>query len=284
MLNLFEKPENFTFLSLKAPLFNYILSGRTDGGFLVSRIAEVFGGDGSGKSTLGYNLLGSAQARGGLGVLIETENALSSTSWIQSQGVDISNLLLFQPESIDEVFSKIFPAVFDAMASLDVPSVIVWDSLASTHAEDSLDIVDAIRKHGTWLHSQIQKLNCILIIINQVRYIPDVGEITLGGRALKSLCSARLRLEKKEAEGRFFIGEARVSYSSLIPSGGICRFALDTENGGFSTLRSIKATFDALEFYKHMGKSIFTGWSEFRKQDENIQVEKLLPYILKRDF
>jgi len=49
--------------------------GLSCGGMPGSRISEIFGGEGSGKTSFVYSCLGSVQAMGGIGVLIHTEEA-----------------------------------------------------------------------------------------------------------------------------------------------------------------------------------------------------------------
>ncbi|MHC4076414.1 MAG: recombinase RecA, partial [Planctomycetota bacterium] len=56
------------------------------------RIAELFGPESSGKTTLALHIIASAQKAGGVAAFIDAEHALDTT-WAKRLGVDVNSLL-----------------------------------------------------------------------------------------------------------------------------------------------------------------------------------------------
>src|SRR3989344_6338776 len=65
------------------------------GGLPRGRIAEIFGPEASGKTTLGLHVIAEAQKNGGKAALIDAEHALDPT-WAQKVGVNLDDLLISQ--------------------------------------------------------------------------------------------------------------------------------------------------------------------------------------------
>ena len=68
------------------------------GGVPRGRIIEIFGQEGSGKTTIALSIIANAQKTGGVAAFIDTENALNP-AWAEKLGVDIDNLLISQPDT-----------------------------------------------------------------------------------------------------------------------------------------------------------------------------------------
>jgi len=62
------------------------------------RIAELFGPESSGKTTLALHIIANAQRAGGVAAFIDAEHALDTT-WAKRLGVDVSGLLVSQPDT-----------------------------------------------------------------------------------------------------------------------------------------------------------------------------------------
>ena len=67
------------------------------GGFPKGRIAEIFGPESSGKTTLALHVIAESQKNGGTAAFIDAEHALD-TSYAERLGVDVDNLLVSQPD------------------------------------------------------------------------------------------------------------------------------------------------------------------------------------------
>ncbi|MEE9295588.1 MAG: DNA recombination/repair protein RecA, partial [Phycisphaerae bacterium] len=74
------------------------LGGR---GFPRGRIAELYGPESSGKTTLALQVIASAQQDDGVCAFVDVEHALDP-SWAKRCGVKIENLLVSQPDSGEE--------------------------------------------------------------------------------------------------------------------------------------------------------------------------------------
>src|SRR5437868_10857899 len=62
------------------------------------RVVEVFGPEGSGKTTVCLHVIAEAQRQGGIAAFIDAEHALDPT-YAQTLGVNIDELLVSQPDS-----------------------------------------------------------------------------------------------------------------------------------------------------------------------------------------
>ena len=68
------------------------------GGLPRGRVAEVFGPESSGKTTLCYHVIAEAQRKGGLAAFIDAEHAMDPT-YARRIGVNVDDLLLSQPDN-----------------------------------------------------------------------------------------------------------------------------------------------------------------------------------------
>src|SRR5437879_10016664 len=68
------------------------------GGIPRGRIVEVYGPEGSGKTTVCLHIIAEAQKRGGITVFIDAEHALDPT-YSKTLGVNIDELLVSQPDN-----------------------------------------------------------------------------------------------------------------------------------------------------------------------------------------
>ena len=62
------------------------------------RVIEFYGPESSGKTTLALHTIANAQKTGGVAAFIDAEHALDTT-WAKKLGVDISGLLISQPDT-----------------------------------------------------------------------------------------------------------------------------------------------------------------------------------------
>ncbi|MFC1652850.1 recombinase RecA [Planctomycetota bacterium] len=163
------------------------------------RVSEFFGPESSGKTTLALHVIANAQRLGGVAAFIDAEHALDTT-WAKKLGVDVSSLLVSQPDTgeqaldIAEMLVKsnaVDVIVVDSVAAL-VPAAELQGEMGQSHVGLQARLMSqALRK----LTGVISKSKTSLIFINQIRMKIGVmfgnPETTSGGNALKFYCSVR---------------------------------------------------------------------------------------------
>ncbi|HEX5273818.1 MAG TPA: recombinase RecA [Candidatus Rubrimentiphilum sp.] len=176
------------------------------GGFPRGRIAEIYGPESSGKTTLALHAIAEAQKLGGTAAFIDVEHALDPT-YAAALGVDLDNLLVSQPDTGEQALD-----IAEMLIRSNAVDVIVLDSVAAlvTKAELEGDMGDAHVGLQARLMSQalrkltacISRSKAVMIFINQLREKVGVmfgsPETTSGGRALKFYASIRLDVRKLE--------------------------------------------------------------------------------------
>ncbi|WP_010521276.1 recombinase RecA [Aquimarina agarivorans] len=174
------------------------------GGLPRGRVIEIFGPESSGKTTLTLHAIAEAQKAGGIAAFIDAEHAFDRF-YAQKLGVDIENLVISQPDNGEQALEiadnlirsgAIDIVVIDSVAALTPKSEIegeMGDSKMGLHARL---MSQALRK----LTSTINKTNCTVIFINQLREKIGVmfgnPETTTGGNALKFYASVRLDIRR----------------------------------------------------------------------------------------
>jgi len=174
------------------------------GGLPRGRIAEIFGPEMSGKTTLALSVIAQAQRKGNKCAFIDVEHALDP-EYAKRIGVNTKELLISQPDSGEEALQ-----ILENLVRSGLIAVVVIDSVAALtpRAEIEGEIGDqqiglqarlmsqALRK----LTAVASKSNTIIIFINQLR--SQIGmmwgnpETTPGGRALKFYASVRIDLRR----------------------------------------------------------------------------------------
>jgi recombination protein RecA len=183
------------------------------GGFPRGRVAEIFGPESSGKTTLALQVVAEAQKAGGTAAFIDAEHALDPV-YARKLGVDTDNLLVSQPdygEQALEITSALVASgavdaiVIDSVAAL-VPKAELEGEMGDSHMGLQARLMSqALRK----LAGSVSRTNTCLIFINQIREKIGVmfgnPETTTGGRALKFYASIRADVRRigsiKEGDG-----------------------------------------------------------------------------------
>ena len=186
------------------------------GGVPKGRIIEIYGPESSGKTTLALHILAEAQKQGGEVAFVDAEHALDPV-YAAALGVDTDNLLVSQPDTGEQALE-----ITDALVRSGAVDVVVVDSVAALVPKQEIEgemgdtfvglqarlMSQALRK----LAGTINKTNCIVIFINQLRMKIGVmygnPETTTGGNALKFYASVRLDVRKVETikEGGNVVG------------------------------------------------------------------------------
>jgi recombination protein RecA len=176
------------------------------GGIPRGRIIEVYGPEGSGKTTVTLHVIAEAQARGGIAAFIDAEHALDPT-YARELGVNIDELLVSQPDSGEQALEiadmlvrsgSLDLVVIDSVAAL-VPRAEIEGEMGDTHVGLQARLMSqAMRK----LAGTLSKFDTSAIFINQLREKIGVmfgsPETTPGGRALKFYSSVRMDVRKIE--------------------------------------------------------------------------------------
>ncbi|MEI6309201.1 MAG: recombinase RecA [bacterium] len=176
------------------------------GGVPRGRIIEIFGQEGSGKSTLVLQIIAEAQRLGGKAAFIDVEHALDP-EYAKNLGVDIDELLISQPDygeqALDIAEMLVRSGAIDVLALDSVAALVPKTELEGDMGETYVGLQarlmsQALRK----LNGAISRSNTCAIFTNQIREKIGVmfgnPETTPGGRALKFYASVRLEMRLGE--------------------------------------------------------------------------------------
>lgn len=174
------------------------------GGIPKGRMTEIFGPESSGKTTLALHVVAEVQKLGGTAAYVDAEHALDPI-YARNLGVDIDELYVSQPDSGEQALEitetmvrsgAIDIVVVDSVAALVPKSEIEGEMGDATMGSQARLMSQAIRK----LAAVINKSNCIVIFINQLRSKIGVmfgnPETTTGGAALKYGASVRIDVRR----------------------------------------------------------------------------------------
>jgi recombination protein RecA len=176
------------------------------GGFPRGRVAEIYGPEGSGKTTVALHAVANAQKAGGIAAFIDAEHALDP-DYAQKLGVDTDGLLVSQPDTGEQALEiadmlirsgAIDVVVIDSVAAL-VPRAEIEGEMGDSHVGLQARLMSqALRK----LTGALSQTKTTAIFINQLREKVGVlfgsPETTTGGRALKFYSSVRLDVRRIE--------------------------------------------------------------------------------------
>jgi len=168
------------------------------------RVTELFGPEASGKTTLALHVVASAQRAGGVAAFIDAEHALDTT-WAKRLGVDVSSLLVSQPDTGEQALeivemlvrsNSVDVIVVDSVAAL-TPAAEIEGQMGDRHLGVQARLMSqAMRK----LTAVISRSKTALIFINQIRMKIGVmfgnPETTPGGRALKFYSTVRIDVRR----------------------------------------------------------------------------------------
>lgn len=177
------------------------------GGIPMGRISEIYGAEGSGKTTIALHIIAETQKAGGTAAFIDAEHALDPT-YCTALGVDIDNLYISQPDHGEQALEicdtlvrsgAIQCIVIDSVAAL-VPRAELEGEMGDTHVGLQARLMSqALRK----LSGSLNRSRCAAVFVNQIREKIGVmfgnPETTPGGRALKFWSSVRLQVRRAEA-------------------------------------------------------------------------------------
>ncbi len=174
------------------------------GGLPKGRIVEIYGPEGSGKTTLALTIAAEIQRTGGKVAFIDAEHALDP-EYAKRIGVKTNELLLSQPSSGEEALN-----ILESLIRSNAMSLVVIDSVAALTPKAEIDGEMGDQQIGLQarlMSKALRKLTALaarsgtmIIFINQLR--EKIGimfgnpETTPGGRALKFYASVRIDIRK----------------------------------------------------------------------------------------
>ena len=145
------------------------------GGMPRGRIAEIFGPEGSGKTTLATHVVAEAQRNGGICAYIDAEHAMDPV-YAKAIGVDVDELLISQPDTGEQALEiadmlirsgALDVVVIDSVAAL-TPRAEIEGDMGDTHVGLQARLMSqALRK----LTSNLNKSKTICIFIHNHFYL-----------------------------------------------------------------------------------------------------------------
>ncbi|PIQ72552.1 recombinase RecA [Candidatus Roizmanbacteria bacterium CG_4_10_14_0_2_um_filter_36_35] len=176
------------------------------GGIPRGRIAEIFGPEAAGKTTVCLSIIAEAQKAGGTAAFIDAEHGLDP-EWAKKLGVKLDDLLVSQPDTGEQALEitetlirsgGIDLVVIDSVAALVPKSEIEGEMGDSQMGLQARLMSQALRK----LTGIVSKSKTTVIFTNQIRLKIGImfgnPETTPGGLALKFYTSIRLDVRKIE--------------------------------------------------------------------------------------
>lgn len=220
IINLEEAPKDYPRL---CGWGSVALDKATGGGVPKGRIVEIFGPEGSGKTTLALHATAETQKVGEIAAYIDAEHSYDPI-YAEAIGVDNNSILFSQPDNGEQAIE-----VMRMLIASGEVSIIIIDSVAALVPQAELDGASGELKVGLQARLMSQamrmivgaasKTNTTILFLNQLREKIGVfygnPEVTTGGNALKFYASMRLDL-RRIGKGEETVGGEKTFFSSKV--------------------------------------------------------------------
>jgi recombination protein RecA len=233
-----------------------LLDAKLGQAFPKRTMVEIIGEEQAGKTTLCLNTIAEAQKKypDQYCAFVDVEHALDA-KYAQDIGVDVSQLLISQPDSAEEALM-----ITDDLIRASACSVVIVDSVAGLVPEEELDKeldegsvskLPILMGRATRKFKQLARQSeTLLIFTNQWRiaqFQPYVMKDTPGGKALRYFASIRIELKRN----------SKLLQAEGINIGQVCKAHIKKNK--------FAAPFREVEFYIMFGQGI-------SKEDELIDI------------
>ena len=248
------------------------------GGFPRGKISEVFGKEGSGKTTLCLHAVAEAHRMGLNAAFIDTEHGISFDR-MKELGVDTKKLVFSQPDSGEEALN-----IVEMMVRSENFSIIVVDSVAALvpQVEVEKDMGESTMGVHAKLMSQamrklaapVSKHNVALVFTNQTRSKIGVmwgnPEVTTGGVALKFYASLRVKMtytgkikdssgQQVSSKGKLTVVKNKLAVPFKEATFEINQSGIDASGALITRLVDMSVIVKSGSFYKYKDKVIAQG-------------------------
>lgn len=185
-----------------------------NGGLPQSRMVEIYGPEGIGKSTIADHLIAQVQAKDGLAYLWDTENARDHR-YLDQVGIVRKKALRVEADTVEQGY-RIAQDTIDWHVSNhpDRLGIWVWDTVAGTPTEAELNPeknaeqfgpAKMIRSMCRRLTQSLKKSRWLFVVVNQT-YVTTKGHFsvikTYGGEGIPYFASVRIECGYKSPQWR----------------------------------------------------------------------------------
>jgi recombination protein RecA len=174
------------------------------GGFVEGRLVEIWGPDGTGKTTLSLMTCAQAQKKypDRLVAWIDMEHAFDD-KWAADHGIDVSKLKVYTPDSAEDVadaMKDFIQSGFFSIVVLDSVGAMITEKEKEKAADEVVMAGKAkiVTRMVNIAAVEAPKTHTTVVIINQVRANLSYGADTTtgGGFALKHVTTMKLNLKR----------------------------------------------------------------------------------------
>jgi recombination protein RecA len=174
------------------------------GGYPRGRVVEIYGPEGSGKTTLTLHAIAECQRAGGIAAFVDAEHALD-VRYAAALGVQVDKLVVSQPDAGEQALE-----IVETLVRSGAVDLVVVDSVAALVPQAEIEGVmgdELLGLEARLMSQALRKLTGIthragtcVMFINQLRHKIGVTfgspETTTGGNALKFYASMRLDVRR----------------------------------------------------------------------------------------